>query len=438
MKDLKTIIKNARIVVKDNETKLVNIFLENASIEKIEDLDKDLSLKVDYEDYKIYDAEGMLTLPGAIDVHVHLREPGFEKKETIRTGTMAALRGGYTTLMPMPNLNPHPDSLEAIDDYMKIIEKDALVNVYPTACITKKSLGRELVDMNAIKEKFGIRAFTDDGVGVASEDMMRSAMETAKENDCMIVAHTEDMTYRKSNSSVHDGENAKKYGWIGIPSETEYKQVERDLELARLTGAKYHICHMSAKESVEALRKYKKLAADVSGEVTCHHLLLTEDQVVNTNYKMNPPLRTEEDRKALIEGLLDGTIDCIANDHAPHTEEEKMRPMERAPFGIVGIETALPLIYSNFVKTGIFTLEEFQKFTSENPAKRFNFDKKGRLKAGYDADIIILSEDEHTIRKEDFLSKGTNSPFEGYSCQGYPAYTFVGGVCKYEKGKIYE
>ncbi len=465
MKNLKTIIKNARIVTSGNDTKLVNIFIENGLIEKIEDiketggnkaskdlsankdfsrldgyegLDKDLTNQAKGQGVRIYDAQGMITLAGGIDVHVHLREPGFEEKETIRTGTRAALRGGYTTLMPMPNLNPHPDCLEAIEKYMDIIKKDALVNVYPTACITRKSLGRELVDMKTIKEKFGIKAFTDDGVGVASEEMMRRAMEEAKKNDSIIVAHTEDMSYRKSNSSVHEGENAKKHGWVGIPSETEYKQVERDLELARKTGAKYHICHMSAKESVEALRRYKKLGADVSGEVTCHHLMLTEDQVIDTNYKMNPPLRTEEDRQALIEGLLDGTIDCIANDHAPHTEEEKKREMARAPFGIVGIETAIPLIYTNFVKAGIFTLEEFQKFISENPAKRFNYTNKGKIQPGYDADIIILSEEEKTIRKEDFLSKGTNTPFEGYKCKGYPAYTFVGGVCKYEKGQIHE
>lgn len=429
MRNLKTIIKNARLVIKDNETDIFDILIEDGKIAKV---NKDIKEEVD----KIYDANNQLTLPGAIDAHVHLREPGFEYKETIKTGTMAALRGGYTSLMPMPNLKPNPDSVENIKNYMEIIKKDALVNVFPTACITEKSQGRKLVDMNAIKEKFNIIAFTDDGVGVQSEDMMLSAMANAKDQDVIIVAHTEDMTYRKPNSSVHDGEFAVKNGWIGIPSETEYKQVERDLELALKTGAKYHICHMSAKESVDALRKYKALGADVSGEVTCHHLMLTDEDVKDTNYKMNPPLRTKEDRQALIEGLLDGTIDCISNDHAPHSEEEKNRPMGKAPFGIVGIETALPLIYTNFVKKGVFSLEEFQKFTSTNPAKRFRLNGKGRLEEGYDADIIVLSEEEVTIDTKDFLSKGKNTPFEGYKVQGYPVYTFVNGVCKFEKGTI--
>lgn len=426
---MKTLIKNARIIVKDNETRIVDILIEDG---KILEIAEDISIDVD----KTYDAKEQMTLAGGIDVHIHLREPGFEHKETIRTGTMAALRGGYTSLMPMPNLSPNPDSISNIEYYSGIIKNDALVNVFPTACITEKSQGRLLVDMAEINKKFGINAFTDDGVGVQNEEIMREAMIMAQKQDGIIVAHTEDMSYRKPNSCVHDGANALKNGWLGIPSETEYKQVERDLELALQTGAKYHICHMSAKESVEALRKYKELGADVSGEVTAHHLLLTEDQVVNSNFKMNPPLRTEEDRQALIQGLLDGTIDCIANDHAPHTEDEKARGMVKAPFGIVGIETAIPLIYTNFVKTGVFSLEEFQRFIAENPAKRFNLANKGKLEVGYDADIIVLSEDEVTIKKEEFLSKGKNTPFEGYVCKGFPEYTFVNGVCRFERGKI--
>lgn len=431
MKNLKTVIKNAKLVVKDNQTKISDILIEDG---KIIDIQKKINIDCD----KIYDAQGLLTLPGGIDAHVHLRQPGFEYKETIKTGTMAALRGGYTSIVPMPNLKPNPDSIENIDDYMKIIEKDALVNVFPSACITEKSQGRKLVDMKAIKEKFNIIAFTDDGVGLQNDEMMRKAMENAKLNDVIIVAHTEDMRYRKPNSSVHDGEFAKRNGWIGIPSETEYKQVERDLELALKTGAKYHICHMSAKESVGALRKYKALGGDVSGEVTCHHLMLIDEDVKDTNYKMNPPLRSKEDRQALIEGLLDGTIDFIANDHAPHSEEEKNRTMGKAPFGIVGIETAIPLIYTNFVKTGIISLENFQRYISSNPAKRFSLDKKGQLEKGYDADIIVISENEVIIDKKDFLSKGKNTPFEGYKVKGYPILTFVKGVCKFEKGTIHE
>ncbi|NLW52754.1 MAG: dihydroorotase [Tissierellia bacterium] len=424
------LIKNAKIIEKENETSIVDILIDGGKIKEIaNNIDENIVKKV-------YDAKGQLTLPGGVDVHVHLREPGFEEKETILTGTRAALRGGYTTIMPMPNLKPNPDSIETIDKYMEIIDTTALVNVYPYACITEKSLGHKLVDMKGIKERFGICAFTDDGVGVQSGDMMRDAMHLAKENECIIAAHTEDMSYRKPNSSVHDGENSKKHGWIGIPSETEYKQVERDLQLALETGAKYHICHMSAKESVEALRKYKALGADVSGEVTTHHLLLTDGDVINTDYKMNPPLRDKEDRNALIEGLLDGTIDFIANDHAPHTKEEKDREMGKAPFGIVGLETSIPLIYTNFVKTKKMNLEQFQEAISTKPARRFGFENKGKLEVGYDADIIVLSEEDVIIDRNDFLSKGKNTPFDDYVCQGFPEYTFVNGVCMYERGRV--
>lgn len=426
------LIKNAQIIVKGDETKIVDILIEDGKISKI---GQDLEIEGVNE---VYDAYNCLTIPGGIDVHVHLREPGFEEKETIKTGTMAALRGGYTTIMPMPNLKPNPDNVDDIRNYMKIIEEDALVNVYPYACITEKSMGRKLVDMKAIKDEFNINAFTDDGVGVQVDDMMRQAMELVKTQDGIIAAHTEDMNYRKPNSSVHEGENAKKRGWIGIPSETEYKQVERDLQLAYETGAKYHICHMSAKESVEALRKYKKMGADVSGEVTTHHLMLTEDDVVDTNFKMNPPLRSKEDRQALIDGILDGTIDFIANDHAPHTKEEKDKEMGKAPFGIVALETSIPLIYTNFVKKGIFTLEEFQAFTSTKAAERFGFTNKGKLEEGYDADIVVLSEWDKTIDSNEFLSKGKNTPFNGYECVGYPVYTFVSGNCAFDKGTIKE
>ena len=426
------LIKNAKIVKKENRTAIVDILIEGGKIKEISrGIDENLVKKV-------YDAKEKLTLPGGIDVHVHLREPGFEEKETILTGTRAALRGGYTTMMPMPNLKPNPDSVEVIDRYMEMIDESALVNVFPYACITEKSLGRTLVDMKSINEQFGISAFTDDGVGIQSGEMMRSAMKLAKENNSIIAAHTEDMSYRKPNSSVHEGENAKKNGWIGIPSETEYKQVERDLQLALETGAKYHICHISAKQSVDALRKYKELGADISGEVTTHHLLLTEDDVVNTDYKMNPPLRTKEDREALIEGLLDGTIDFIANDHAPHTKEEKNREMGKAPFGIVGLETSIPLIYTNFVKKKIMSLEQFQDFISTRPAERFNFKNKGKIEVGYDADIIILSDKDVIIDRDDFLSKGKNTPFDDYVCQGFPEYTFVNGICMNERGRINE
>lgn len=420
------LIKNAKIVKSGNETEIVNILIESGKISKI------TQEEIPF-DGKVIDAKERLTIPGGVEVHIHLREPGFESKETIETGTRAAARGGYTTVMPMPNLNPHPDNIEAFEKYFETIKKSAQVNVVPYACITKGSQGEELVNMKELNEKFGIRHFSDDGVDVTDDEMMRNAMIKSKEVGGMIIAHTEDMRYRKEGSSVHDGENARKNGWIGIPSETEYKQVERDLDLSGETGGKYHICHISAKESVAALREAKEKGYDASGEVTIHHLLLTEDDVVDTNYKMNPPLRTKEDRQVLIDALLDGTIDFLANDHAPHTEEEKARGMEKAPFGIVNIEIAIPLFYTHFVKTGKVTLEDFVNIISRKPAERFGLENKGQIKEGYDADLVIMRENEEEIKKDDFLSKGRNTPFDGWKIAASSDITICNGKIVWEK-----
>ncbi|MFL8951651.1 dihydroorotase [Helcococcus kunzii] len=415
------LIKNAKLIVKNNETKISDILIEDGKITKIEE---------NISNYygKIIDAKENLTIPGGVEVHIHLREPGFEKKETIKTGTMAAAKGGYTSVMPMPNLNPHPDNEEVLNKYFEMIEKDAAINVYPYACITKKSKGEDLVDMEMINKKFNINHFSDDGVGVANDEMMKTAMEKAKSIDSLIVAHTEDMSYIKPGASVHAGKMAEQNDWVGIPSEAEYKQIERDLNLAKQTGAKYHICHISAEESVEALRKAKYEGVDASGEVTIHHLLFTENDVKNTNFKMNPPLRTKRDREVLIDALIDGTIDFLANDHAPHIEDEKNREMAKAPFGISNIECAIPLFYTNFVETGKINLEQFVDLISRKPAERFGLKNKGKIQVGYDADITILSEDKKIINKQEFITKGKNTPFDGMEVEGCPIYT----ICKGE------
>ena len=418
------LLKNARIITKKNETKVQDILIEDGKIKRIADI-----IEAECESY---DCTEQLVIPGGIDAHAHLREPGYTHKETIKTGTMAAAHGGYTTIMAMPNVIPYPDNVETIKEYKALIEKDAVVNVIPYACITKSEAGKEIVDMKAIKE-LGLTAFSDDGVGVQKEEMMKEAMVCAKENDCIIVAHTEDMEYRKPLACVHEGVNNHKFGWLGIPSECEWKQIERDLQLALETGVKYHICHMSAKESVELLRKYKALGANVSGEVTTHHLVLNENDVRNTNHKMNPPLRGEDDQKALIDGLLDGTIDFIANDHAPHSEEEKSKEMSKAPFGIVALETSIPLIYTNFVKTGKMDLETFQNVISTKVAKRFGFETKGAIKENYDADLVVLSDEICKIEKENFYSMGKNTPFDGVEVQGCATMTMVNGNIIYVK-----
>lgn len=418
------LIKNAKLVICGNETKIADILVKDGKIIRIADI-------ID-ADCESYDANENLVIPGGIDVHAHLREPGFTHKETIKTGTHAAAKGGYTTIMAMPNVKPFPDTVEVMKDYLAKIEEDAMVNVIPYACITKGEAGREIVDMKAMKA-LGICAFSDDGVGVQDEDMMRKAMECAKANDCMIVAHTEDMEYRKPGACVHEGVNNKKFGWLGIPSECEWKQIERDLKLAHEIGVKYHICHMSAKESVALLSKYKAMGADVSGEVATHHLVLNEHDVRNTNHKMNPPLRGEEDQKALLDGLMNGTIDCIANDHAPHSEEEKSAEMAKAPFGIVALETSIPLVYTNYVKTNVMSLEHFQKVISTNAAKRFGFTSKGAIKEGFDADLVVLSDTVEKIDKNTFVSMGKNTPFDGFEVCGNPLLTMVNGKVVYKK-----
>ncbi|MDL2276540.1 dihydroorotase [Breznakia sp. OttesenSCG-928-G09] len=422
------IIKNAKLVIEENKTKIQDILIKDGKIKRIADY-------IEVIDEEVIDANDKLILPGGIDVHVHLREPGFTHKETIKTGSLAALHGGYTTIMPMPNINPFPDNVEVIKAYQALLQKDGACNIYPYACITRGEIGKHLVDMKAIKE-LGISWFSDDGVGVQREDMMYKAMQSAHENDVMIVAHTEDMRYRKVKACMHEGKRNKELDLIGIPSACEFKQIERDLQLAYETKAKYHICHMSSKESVELLKKYKQMGADVSGEVTTHHLLLNEHDVENTNHKMNPPLRSKEDQQALINGLLEGVIDFVANDHAPHSEEEKKAPMDSAPFGIVALETSIPLIYTKFVKKGIFTLEQFQNFISTNPAKRFGFDTKGSIQEGYDADIICIAEKVGKIDKKAFISLGKNTPFDQYDVACEINFSMVNGIIKYTSKEV--
>ena len=318
------LIKGATALL-DGQLKKADILFDEKCISKIaENISEDVN--------EIIDGTGLTALPGLIDVHVHLREPGNEHKETIKTGTMAAAAGGFTTVMAMPNVVPFPDDVKTVREYKKLIDKNAVVKVIPYCCITDAEKGSSVVDMKALAAE-EMRYFSDDGVGVQKDEVMEEAMTKASEIGAMIVAHTEDMKYRKPKACMHEGKASERLGLIGIPSECEWVQLKRDLELAEKTGVKYHCCHMSAKESVKLIREYKAKGCDVSGEVAAHHLLLTDEDVKGPNWKMNPPLRTEEDRQALIKGLLDGTIECIANDHAPHTEDEKAKGMEEAPFG---------------------------------------------------------------------------------------------------------
>ncbi|MBO7319642.1 MAG: dihydroorotase, partial [Clostridia bacterium] len=300
--------------------------------------------------------DGMYIFPGFADVHVHLREPGFSYKETIKSGTLASAHGGYTAVCSMPNLNPVPDSVENLRQQLDIIEKDACIHVYPYGSITVGQMGEKLSDMDGMAKD--IIAFSDDGRGVQSDEMMEEAMRRAKSLGKMIVAHCEVNDLLKGGY-IHDGEYAKAHGHRGICSESEWKQIERDLKLVEKTGCSYHVCHISTKESVEIIRQAKAKGIDVTCETGPHYLILDDsDLLEHGRFKMNPPLRAKEDRLALIEGIKDGTIDMIATDHAPHSAEEKGRGLEKSMMGVVGIETAFPLMYTHFVETGVITLEK--------------------------------------------------------------------------------
>ncbi|MEY2191295.1 dihydroorotase [Neobacillus sp. BF23-41] len=423
------LIQNACCIASNGETKQTDILVENGIIAKVE---SNIDAIVD----RIVDAAGKLVSPGFIDLHVHLREPGGEKKETIATGTLAAARGGFTTIAAMPNTRPVPDTKEQMEWLQNRINETAKVRVLPYASITTRQLGQELTDFEALKEA-GAFAFTDDGVGVQSAERMLAAMRKAAANNMAIVAHCEENTLI-NKGCVHEGSFSEKHGLNGIPSICESVQIARDVLLAEATGCHYHVCHISTKESVRVVKDAKRAGINVTAEVSPHHLLLSEDDIpgLDTNFKMNPPLRGADDRTALIEGLLDGTIDFIATDHAPHTAEEKSEGMVLAPFGIVGLETAFPLLYTHFVLKNIITLNQLIEFLTIKPAEAFGL-PYGRIEVGAPGDLVILNlDDEYEIKPEEFLSKGKNTPFGGWKCKGWPDMTIAGGQIAWEKGCV--
>ncbi|ETI66894.1 dihydroorotase [Neobacillus vireti] len=424
---MKLLIQNANYIAFNGEKDQTNILIENGIITEIEKkIEADVERKVD--------ATGMLVSPGFIDLHVHLREPGGEKKETIASGTLAAARGGFTTVAAMPNTRPVPDTINNMEDLQKRIRETAHVRVLPYASITTRQLGKELTDFEALKEA-GAFAFTDDGVGIQSADKMLAAMRKAAKANMAIVAHCEE-NLLINKGCVHEGSFSEKHGLNGIPSVCESVQIARDVLLAEAAGCHYHVCHVSTKESVRIIRDAKRAGIHVTAEVTPHHLLLTQDDIpgLDANFKMNPPLRDATDRAALIEGLLDGTIDFIATDHAPHTLEEKSEGMELAPFGIVGLETAFPLLYTHLVLKNIISLEELIGFLTLKPAKSFAL-PYGKLEVGARADFVLLNlNKEREIDPSGFLSKGKNTPFAGWKCKGWPEMTIADGQIVWEKG----
>ena len=360
--------------------------------------------------------------PGFCDVHVHFREPGFSYKETILTGSLAAARGGYTAVCTMPNLDPVPDCPKNLREQLDIIDSDAVINVYPYGSITAGQRGETLSDMEGMADF--VIGFSDDGKGVQDPEIMRQAMLKAKALGKMIAAHCEDSSLL-NGGYIHDGHYAKKHGHKGISSESEWKQVERDLVIAKETGCAYHVCHVSCKESVDLIRKAKADGVDVTCETAPHYIVLDDNDLKEDGcYKMNPPLRSEADRLALIEGIRDGTIDMIATDHAPHSAEEKSKGLEYSAFGIVGLETAFPVLYTRLVLTGIITLERLVELLAVNPRKRFG------IPLGADFSVWTL-EEETTIDPAGFLSKGKSTPFEGMKVFGKCVLTVCNGRIAY-------
>lgn len=393
------LIKNGFILTSTGERVQQDIRVEGKVIQAMGHLERE-------DGEEVIDAAGLFVSPGLIDLHVHLREPGGEKKETIETGSKAAARGGYTTIAAMPNTRPVPDTKEQMEWLMNRIKETSSVRVLPYASITTRQIGEEMTDFAALKEA-GAFAFTDDGVGIQTAGMMYEAMKKAASLDQAIVAHCEDNSLIYGGC-VHEGDFSKANGLNGIPSICESVHIARDVLLAEAANCHYHVCHISTKESVRVVRDAKKPGIRVTAEVSPHHLLLCDADIpgLDTNYKMNPPLRGAEDREALIEGLLDGTIDFIATDHAPHTEEEKNETMQRAPFGIVGLETAFPLLYTRFVKTGEWTLKELVDYMTIKPAEAFAL-PYGKLEEGQIADITLIDlNKEMAIDKKASYLKG--------------------------------
>ena len=421
------LLKNAN-VYSNNTFKRKNVYIENGywHLEEIDYIPADTNVTIlDFNNYYIF--------PGLVDVHVHLREPGFFYKETIKSGTEAAAKSGYTDIFSMPNLDPVPDNLKNLNVQLDIIKKDSLIDIHPYGSITKKENGREISDMDELSNY--VAGFSDDGRGVQDYSIIKQAMIMAKKLNKIIVSHCEDNSL-VNGGYIHKGQYSEKYGHKGICSESEWRAVERELDIAKEIGCKYHVCHVSTKESVNLIRKAKSEGVDVTCETAPHYLLLNDmDIKEDGKYKMNPPIRSEKDRLALIEGIKDGTIDIIATDHAPHSKEEKSKGLKDSLMGIVGLETAFPILYTNLVKTNIISLSKLINLMSVNPSKRFGIE--GKFMEGKKANLCVFDLNfKYKIDPDKFWSKGKSTPFEGEEVYGKCVMTICNGKIVWQEHSL--
>lgn len=422
-----TLIRNGRVIdPASGKDGIYDVLIEDGTIVSV-----DASIPEGNND--IIDAAGCFVMPGLVDLHVHFREPGFEYKETIKTGSMAAAHGGVTTVFPMPNTKPVIDSVDMYDKVQEIIDRDAVVNVHQVASVTLGQQGETPVDVAALK-KAGCIAISEDGKSVMNSQVYREAMKAAAAEDVLVMAHCEDKNL-VNGGALNEGVASRRYHVNGITNAVEDVIVARDILLSKETGCRLHLCHCSTADSVKLIKAAKDEGLKVTGEVCPHHFMLCDEDIIedNADYKMNPPLRSRADMEAVREGLRNGTMDVISTDHAPHSAEEKAKPIGAAPFGITGIETSLCLTYTVLVLTGILTPMQMVEKMSYNPAKIAGIDR-GTLLPGRPADIIIVNvDDEIVIDRNDFVSKGHNTPFDGYKVKGIVEYTIVGGKIVYKR-----
>ncbi len=422
-----TLIRNGRVIDSaSGKDGIYDILVEDGMIAGVD-------ASIPKGDNDIIDAAGCFVMPGLVDLHVHFREPGFEYKETIKTGSMAAAHGGVTTVFPMPNTKPVIDSVDMYDKVQTIIDRDAVVNVHQVASVTLRQQGETPVDVAALK-KAGCIAISEDGKSVMNSQVYREAMKAAAAEDVLVMAHCEDKNL-VNGGALNEGVASRRYHVNGITNAVEDVIVARDILLSKETGCRLHLCHCSTADSVKLIKAAKDEGLKVTGEVCPHHFMLCDEDIIedNADYKMNPPLRSRADMEAVREGLRNGTMDVISTDHAPHSAEEKAKPIGAAPFGITGIETSLCLTYTGLVLTGILTPMQMVEKMSYNPAKIAGIDR-GTLLPGRPADIIIVNvDDEIVIDRNNFVSKGHNTPFDGYKVKGIVEYTIVGGKIVYKR-----